>query len=101
LSAIVKGLVFIESGKRLPDDCVVRPIHFSRVAAMETEGQRVVDEFAEALEAVAPKRVGDVFAYSMLVTPQGWPRSAWVLEFYGRDEYLCMVGPADPEQNGE
>ena len=95
---IMKGLVFIESGKRLPDDCVVRPIHFSRVAGMETEGHRVVDEFAEALESAASKRVGDVFAYSMLVSPKGWPHSAWLLEFYGREEYLCMIGPADPEQ---
>jgi hypothetical protein len=94
---IIKGLLFHETRRRLPDDYVVRPLHISRIPELDSEVRQAVEDFIYAMMEKEPERIGDVFAFSRLWSPAGWPRSVWLLGFYGEGEYYCQIGPREVE----
>ena len=92
---IVKGLVFHETHKRVPDDHKVQPIHLSQVSRLPSPYRETTEEFIQALLQEEPEQIGEAFAFSRLWSPKGWPRSVWLFGFYGGIEYFAYVGPID------
>ncbi|MGD0885226.1 MAG: hypothetical protein ABSA46_10225 [Thermodesulfovibrionales bacterium] len=99
---IVKGLLYNETQQRIPDNFVVFSWHLSMLSKLEldTDSRQVIEAFIDALLTVQPQRIGDVFAFSRIWSPDGWPgssRSVWLLQFYGRIEYYCSICPREVE----
>jgi len=88
---IIKGLFFYKKGRRLPDDHCVQTVHVSRWRLLPGETRDAADEFVAELLKETPVRIGDAFGLRHICPPNGWARSLWLLEFYGRIEYFCTT----------
>lgn len=98
---IIKGLFFYKKGRRLPDDHCVQTVHVSRWGLLPGETRDAADEFVAALLNEKPERIGDAFGFWHLWSPNGWARSLWLLEFYGRIEFFCTTCPVNLPEGRE
>lgn len=90
---ITKGLFFHEKGRRLPDDCVVKPIALCRLKDLRPRRDEWFMEMIEMLLGTVPTRFGTAFGYWRLWSEFGWARSFWLFEIYGRLEFICGTHP--------
>lgn len=90
---VIKGLFYLEKRYRLPDDCTIHAINHRRMSEFEDLAGPNRDFYAliltELAEHTERRSWGDVFGYSWVQSPNYSDATWWLLDFYGRPQYLC------------
>jgi hypothetical protein len=100
---LVKALFYREKKYRLPAGYIVNPVHYRQFPYLEeTSGaDRDFWPFIITQLQQSPQRYkwGDVFGYSWVQSPNDVDATWWLLELYGRTQYLCSTWNAAAADN--
>ena len=89
---LVKALFYVEKRYRLPDDCLIHAINYRRMGEAERLAGPNKDFYASILTELQHQEHrawGDVFGYSWVQSPNHSDATWWLLDFYGKPQYLC------------
>jgi hypothetical protein len=96
---VVKALFYREKGYRLPDGYGIHAIHHRRIVEAERlagpDGDFYAFILAELIEHRERQAWGDVFGYSWVQSPNDSGATWWLLDFYGKRQYLCNTWRED------
>lgn len=97
----VRGLYFKETGSILPCGHDILILTKESLAEAHPEGRELVEREAIAPLRRAPVRVvgANAFSYCYAMTERP-PTSAWCLCFYGKIEFLALIGPENAKPQG-
>jgi len=90
---VIRGLFYLETGRRVPPDYRVAIVHQSRVRHLRPAFRTDLLGFVAMVLETKPREFGPAFKYWYLPSPNGWARSHWILEFYGSREFYCFTAP--------
>ena len=96
IKRIIRGLFYHEKGYRLPDEYAIAVYAETDVEAFDADTkQTLIDTIIHPILANEPKVIGNiVFSYRIANVHEG-PKeaSAWIIAFYGRISFLCLLMP--------
>jgi hypothetical protein len=92
---VVKALFFREKGHRLPGGYVVNAINYRRMEEIERSSGENSNFWpfiiTELIERGQRQAWGDVFGYRWVQSPNDPDATWWLLEFYGKAQYLSST----------
>lgn len=93
---IVQALFSKVLGRRLPDDHCINVIHYSRftdLGNISPEYDQALRDFIWLISSEQLTKVGNVFGYRWIQSPNGPSNTMWLLYFFGRLEFYCATYP--------